>query len=194
MFGKVDREIKSRQLKLQQIQDSIHTVEDVRQEKELRLELEYLMDKEEIIWAQKARSNWITQGDRNSKYFQTLVKQRRARNRILQLRKADGNLTEDLSEIESMFLDHFKDQFKENDTKSLPQLMEELASLPIPKIDHHQKEELERPMTNAKIEWVVQQLGLHKALGPNGIPAFFHQYFWSIVRQDIISSTHAFFH
>ena len=177
MFGKVDREIKSRQLKLQQIQDSIHTVEDVRQEKELRLELEYLMDKEEIIWAQKARSNWITQGDRNSKYFQTLVKQRRARNRILQLRKADGNLTEDLSEIESMFLDNFKDQFKENDTKSLPQLMEELASLPIPKIDHHQKEELERPMTNAKIEWVVQQLGLHKALGPNGIPAFFHQYF-----------------
>ena len=85
MFGKVDREIKSRQLKLQQIQDSIHTVEDVRQEKELRLELEYLMEKEEIIWAQKARSNWITQGDRNSKYFQTLVKQRRARNRILQL-------------------------------------------------------------------------------------------------------------
>ena len=109
MFGKVDREIKNRQLKLQQIQDSIHTVEDVRQEKELRLELEYLMDKEEIIWAQKARSNWITQGDRNSKYFQTLVKQRRAQNRILQLRKADGNLTEDLSEIESMFLDHFKD-------------------------------------------------------------------------------------
>ena len=182
------------QLKLQQIQDSIHTVEDVRQEKELRLELEYLMEKEEIIWAQKARSNWITQGDRNSKYFQTLVKQRRARNRILQLRKADGNLTEDLSEIESMFLDHFKDQFKENDTKSLPQLMEELASLPIPKIDHHQKEELERPMTNAKIEWVVHQFGPHKALGPDGIPAFFHQYFWSIVRQDIISSTHAFFH
>ena len=123
-----------------------------------------------------------------------MVKQRRAQNRILQLRKADGNLTEDLSEIESMFLDHFKDQFKENDTKSLPQLMEELASLPIPKIDHHQKEELERPMTNAKIEWVVHQLGPHKALGPDGIPAFFHQYFWSIVRQDIISSTHAFFH
>ena len=49
MFGKVDREIKNMQLKLQQIQDSIHTVEDVRQEKELRLELEYLMDKEEII-------------------------------------------------------------------------------------------------------------------------------------------------
>ena len=155
VFGKVDREIKDRQLKLQQIQDSIHTVEDVRQEKELRLELEYLMDKEEIIWTQKARSNWITQGDRNTKYFQTLVKQRRARNRILQLRKTNGNLTEDLSEIESMLLDHFKDQFKENDTKSLPQLIKELASLLISKIDHHKKEELERPVTDVEIEWAV---------------------------------------
>ena len=149
-------------------------MEDVRQEKGLRLELEYLVDKEEIMWAQKARSNGITQGDRNTKYFQTLVKQRRARNRILQLRKTNSNLTKDLSEIESMLLDHFKDQFKENDTKSLPQLMEELASLPISKIDHHQKEELERPMIDAEIEWAVHQLGPHKAPGANGIPAFFY--------------------
>lgn len=109
VFGRVDRGIKDLQLKLQQIQDSIHTVEDVKLEKNLRLELESLMDKKEVMWAQKARSNWTIQGDKNTKYFQTLVKQRRARNKILQLRKADSNLTEDLLEIETMFLDHLKD-------------------------------------------------------------------------------------
>lgn len=66
-----------------------------------------------------------------------MVKQRRARNKILQLRTADGNLTEDLTEIESTLVEHFKDQFKENDTKSVNQLLEELTSLPIPKVDQH---------------------------------------------------------
>lgn len=131
------------------------------------------MDKEEIMWAQKARSNQITQGDRNTNYFQTVVKQRRARNKILQLRTADGNLTEDLTEIESTLVEHFKDQLKENDTKSVNQLLEELTSLPIPKVDQHQKELLERPVTDAEIEWAVHQLGPHKAPDLDGIPAFF---------------------
>lgn len=60
------------------------------------------MNKEEIMWAQNARSIWIVQGDRNIKYFQTVVKQRRARNRIIQLKTEDGNITDDIKEIEEM--------------------------------------------------------------------------------------------
>lgn len=40
----------------------------------IREELENLLDREELLWAQKARTKWILQGDRNNKYFQTMVK------------------------------------------------------------------------------------------------------------------------
>ena len=108
VFGKLDKEIKDKQLELQHLQNTIHTVEDVKKERDLRIDLENLMEREELMWAQKARSNWIIQGDRNAKFFQTVVKQRRARNRILQLKTENGNLTEDLNEIESMLVTYFK--------------------------------------------------------------------------------------
>ena len=84
------------------MQDSIHTLEDVRREEELREDLEDLLIKEDIKWAQKARCDWVVQGDRNTNYFQTVVKQRRAKNRIVSLRKDDGTLTENFEEIESI--------------------------------------------------------------------------------------------
>ena len=116
--------------------DSIHTLEDVRKEKELRENIEDLLTKEEIKWAQKARSDWIIQGDRNIKYFQTVVKQRRAKNRIVNLRQDNGALTKNLEEIERILVSHFKNRFTEIDPKSVQWILGELESLPIPKLNH----------------------------------------------------------
>ena len=38
------------------------------------------------------------------------------------------------------------------------------------------------------------QLGSHKALEPDGLPAFFYQLFWGIVKADVINTVLAFFH
>lgn len=102
---------------LQDLQDSIQSFADVRKERELREEIENLMTRREIMWAQKARSDWIIQGDRNTRYFQTVVKQRRAQSKILHLKTADGNTIEELEEIESTLVEHFKNQHAKTDTK-----------------------------------------------------------------------------
>ena len=47
---------------LQQIQNSIKSMDDVEKEKNLREEIEVLLDREELMWAQKARTKWILQG------------------------------------------------------------------------------------------------------------------------------------
>ena len=38
------------------------------------------------MWAQKERCNWTLFEDRNTRYFQIVVKQRRARSRILHIK------------------------------------------------------------------------------------------------------------
>ena len=63
--------------------------------------------------------------------------------------------------------------------------MEELDHMPIPKLDQHQQQMLDRLVIDEEIEWVVHQIGPHKALGLDGIPTFFYQEFWSIVKQYI---------
>lgn len=74
----------------------------------MRKDFEDLLDKEELKWAQKVRNIWILYGDRNTKYFQTIVKQRKAKNRILQLNDGDGNITNNIDEIENILHSHFE--------------------------------------------------------------------------------------
>ena len=69
-----------------------------------------------------------------------------------------------------------------------------LESLPIPKLNQSQQQQLDRPVTDEEIVWAVHQLNPHKSSGPDGIPAFFYQEFWSLVRQDVLNYVHAFFH
>lgn len=108
VFGKVERDIKLKQAKLQQIQNSINSIQDVMKDRTLRNELEDPLNREELMRAQKARTRWILQGDRNTKYFQTVVRQRRAKSRILQIKDNQGNIIENLGEIKIISANHFK--------------------------------------------------------------------------------------
>lgn len=94
------------------------------------------------MWAQKVRSDWIIQGDRNTKYFQTLVRQRRARNRITMLKKSDGQQVDDLNEIEALLVDHFKSQYNESDSMDVHSILGEFAGLSIPKLDQNKNNTL----------------------------------------------------
>ena len=57
-------------------------------------ELSTAFKAEEMFWRQKRRVLWLREGDRNSKYFPALTKQRRARSRITQLLDENGNMVE----------------------------------------------------------------------------------------------------
>ncbi|KAL0001694.1 hypothetical protein SO802_015475 [Lithocarpus litseifolius] len=73
-------------------------------------------------------------------------------------------------------------------------LQEELETLPIPRLNQSQQQQLDRPVTNEEIVWAVHQLNPHKSPGLDGIPAFFYQEFWGLVKQDVLNYVHAFFH
>ena len=66
------------------------------------------------MWAQKARSDWVLFGDKNTRFFQTVVKQRRVKNRIMHLKRGDGSFIDDLGEIEDILAKHFKSAFEDN--------------------------------------------------------------------------------
>ena len=69
VFGKVENEIHMIQNQLKLVQNSILSLADVKREPELREELEILMQREKVMWVQKARSDWVLFGDRNTRFF-----------------------------------------------------------------------------------------------------------------------------
>lgn len=193
VFGRVELEIKKKVAELQGIQDSIASIEDVRKEKILREELERLLNREETMWAQKARSDWVSFGDRNSRYFQTVVRQRRAMSRIVHIKNEDGILMEDPMEVESRLVNHFKASFEDADKIDVGFILNELQKVEMPKISHNQSLDLNKPIINLEIKNNVFQLGPQKALGPDGLPTFFFQQYWEIVKSDMFNTIHSFF-
>lgn len=190
----MEREIQQKMVQLQDAQSSMYFVNDVRKERVIREELETLLHREEVMWAQKAKSDWIIIGEKDTKYFQTVVKQRRARSRILHIKMSDGTNTEDPVEIENILVNHFKSSYQDSTTVGFDSILASLSTLPIPQLSTQQCSLLNRPITNEEIKNTLFQLGPHKAPGPDGIPAFFFQEHWSIVKNDILNTVHAFFH
>ena len=137
-------------------------MEDVGKERELREGLECLLKREELMWAQKVRSEWILKGDRNTRYFQAVVKQRRARSRIHCIKNAKVVLIEDPKGIERIFVDHFKSTYESANTYTVENIMEQLHNLAILQLSAQQCCILNKPVTIKEIENTVFQLGPFK--------------------------------
>lgn len=56
-FGKVEKQLEDKKEELRRIQEQINTLEDVQMEREVRKQVEDLLHQEELMWAQKAKSN-----------------------------------------------------------------------------------------------------------------------------------------
>lgn len=69
---------------------------DLVKEKCLREELNHVLISEEIMWAQRAKVNWLQLGDKNTHFFQIMASIRKKRNEIsrLKIRMASGGLLE----------------------------------------------------------------------------------------------------
>ena len=98
------------------------------------------------MWAQKARTKWFLQGDRNTNYFQIVVKQRRARNKILHIKDDQGKFTDKPDEIETILSCHFRENYVRNNI-SVEDLVQEL-DLPIPTFYDQDYNLLNKPISN----------------------------------------------
>ncbi|XP_041027017.1 uncharacterized protein LOC121267238 [Juglans microcarpa x Juglans regia] len=72
--GKNDIEEKSRLLQRLQENENSGNALEIRKVKE---ELNLLLEKEDLRWRQRAKTNWCKLGDRNTKYFHACAKQRK---------------------------------------------------------------------------------------------------------------------
>ena len=106
-----------------------------------------------------------------------MVRQRRSKDRILQIKDESGVLTDKPEEIVNIFLDSFKRSYSGSSNLTVDDILHELQGLPIPILSEHHLQSLNLGILDREIEEVVSQMGPYKAPGPNGIPVCFFQHF-----------------
>ena len=79
--------------------------------RQLKKEIDVLLDRESTMWAQRSRLLWARNGDKNTKYFHSQATRIYRRNKVEGIRDEEGNWREQENDISAMLVDYFKNLF-----------------------------------------------------------------------------------
>ncbi|XP_058733392.1 uncharacterized protein LOC131605001 [Vicia villosa] len=134
-------------------------------EKELQKYLSLILHQEELMWFQRSRAKWLTDGDRNTKYFHIKAVKRRRKNKISRIKDENGNWIEDSNQIKSLSTYYFQKLFTTN-TNTCDWFQTEIS---YPYIDIYSLYILDQEVSNVDIKEDLFDMSPRKAPGPDDI-------------------------
>ncbi|KAH0776289.1 hypothetical protein KY290_007700 [Solanum tuberosum] len=169
-FKGIEMKLSKARMDLQQVQDQLtRNGSDslMLLEKKILQDLEKWSNIEESALKQKSRAKWIQLGDGNNQYFSAVIRERVNRKQILILTSLTGLLKPGLQSI--------------------------VIVRKGPGLNHQQRLQLCRPVTDEEIHSALLAIGDDKSPGVDGYNAYFYKKSWPVIKEDIIHATKDFF-
>ena len=85
VYGHIPKKIQSKWNALSALTQQVKKGEMNGEIRNLRRELNELLEDEELYWGQRAKAHWLKEGDRNTKFFHAHASERHKQNTILGL-------------------------------------------------------------------------------------------------------------
>lgn len=185
-FKNVNRELDKARKKLIVLLESNADSSEIRRATD---HMNELLHREEMLWLQRSRINWMKEGDRNTRFFHSKAIWRAKKNRIHSLQDADGTVHRTKTAMENLATDYFKGLYKmdpSHDHSTVTRLIQR-------KVTEAMNTDLCRDFTDDEISTALFQIGPLKAPGPDGFPARFYQRNWGTIKEDVIRAVKSFF-
>ncbi|XP_050211436.1 uncharacterized protein LOC126661625 [Mercurialis annua] len=163
-------------------QDSGSAPDLVEEALKIHSEVDELLAREEILWKQRSRADWLRDGDRNNKFFHRKASNRKKNNSIYRLKDDEGNWQEGVG-LQKVITDYFSNLFSMSHPSNQEQVVNSINS----GLSMNQVDMLNRPIIEEEIRLALRQMGPTKAPGPDGMPAIFYNSYWHIVGEDVVS-------
>uniref|UniRef100_A0A803QJ15 Reverse transcriptase domain-containing protein n=1 Tax=Cannabis sativa TaxID=3483 RepID=A0A803QJ15_CANSA len=168
---------------IDQLQNKIAlTFEEFRKLSHLKSALDALLYKEEVYWRQRARVKWLNGGDRNTKFFHKHASLRRKLNTIKFLKAVDGSIVNTREGIVNVITDYFQTLFSSqgSDVDAASAIFSSLNS----GLEESNVNFLNQDFTPDEVKRAVFQISGDKAVGLDGLNAYFYQRNWSVLGSD----------
>ncbi|GAU49878.1 hypothetical protein TSUD_408170 [Trifolium subterraneum] len=150
-------------------------------EKELQDQLAVTLYQEECLWFQKSRSQWISDGDRNTKYYHSKTIVRMRRNKIISLRKEDRTWVDEPESLKDLVRNFYINLFKED--REVCDSIVSWTTYPN-NMEKHQKN-LNDIIQFDECKKALFDMGPLKSPGEDGYPALFFQQNWDTVSDSL---------
>ncbi|KAA3483582.1 reverse transcriptase [Gossypium australe] len=168
-YGKMKREIRKLEQKIDMFIDSSQRVDSANPLKETRCRPGHLYAKEEKYWAQRSRSQWLREEDRNTQYFHARATSRFKKNNIDKLKYLNGNWVTDNKDICNVAKDYCRSCFDQTEC-----------------VTKETNEWLIMDYTESEVTQAIKQMDPRKAPLIDGLPGSFFKYNWETVKNDTI--------
>jgi exonuclease III len=180
-FGHVRSEIKKLKRELDRMRTEPTRVGPSYEETKVVCRLAELHHREETMWKQRSRVQWLSEGDKNTHFFHQRANRRRKKNKIEKLKKSDGSMTEDVQELKTLSRNFYIDLYTSEETTG----MEEVLAAVDPSVTPEMNARLLAPFDGAEIKTALFQMFPTKAPGPDGFPAYFFQRHWDLCGEEV---------
>ncbi|XP_019183220.1 PREDICTED: uncharacterized protein LOC109178127 [Ipomoea nil] len=144
---------------------------------------------EEDFWQQKARITDVQDGERNSRFFHSVVKERRRKLYIHRVKGGDGVWLEDRQGIANQAVSFFEHMFTA-----------EVGGFDLTRLDcvprlvtEEDNEVLTAVPEVEEVKAVVMQMNSTSAAGPDGFSGAFYKACWDIIQDDVVSKVRSYF-
>ena len=158
--------------------------------KELKNQLRLAYEDEELFWSQKARVNWLREGDRNTQYFHACVKGRRNRNKILNIQREDGTWTKNEQEIGVEVEEYYQKLFTSPGGQCLEEILDGIPHSITDQINNN----LTKAVDEKEVKKALFSMNPNKAPGPDGMSPLFFQKFWYLIKEYLVGPNQTSFH
>ena len=149
----------------------------------LRDEIQKLQAKEECMWKQRSRNDWLKEGDRNTKYFHCRENQRNPWNLILGLEDEDGNWVEDEASLGRVVENYFATIFTISNPSGFDQILHGIHRV----VDEDENNTMGSEFLASEVQQALSQMAPLNTLGCDGMSPIFYKSFWHIVGEDVTS-------
>ena len=152
--------------------------------RELRMEVNDLLDKETRLWLQRSRALWAVHGDKNSKFFHNKATQRHRKNKIEGIKNSTGHWCSRPKDIADCLVDYFKSLFSSSSSCQPTETLSTIQNV----VTVDMNSQLNADFMEWEIKLALNQMAPLKAPSPDGMPPLFYQNYWDLIGNDI---THA---
>ncbi|GJT41078.1 reverse transcriptase [Tanacetum coccineum] len=160
-----------------------------REQQQLREEIKELLTREELMWKQRSRIQWLSDGDKNTRFFHSRASNRRKRNSIFRLKDQDGRWIDNEEDVRGLVAHYFNDLFSTSSPQDCDSVVKDIDR----SLTETDITSLEKQVTTTEVYEALMQMAPTKAPGPDGMPALFFQKFWVSVGPTIVNMVSSFF-
>jgi hypothetical protein len=187
-FGSVHRQIKKLRAALGEAKIYALGSGSMLEVQNIESELHKMYDREEVMYRQRSRQDWLKAGDRNTKYFQNRASHRKRKNTIRFLNREYGSRCSTDDEMRDWARSFYSKPFCSEGAMDLDRILNKIVNFVTPEMN----DALTATVSKIEIEEVLFQMGPTKSPGLDGLPALFYQRHWAVLKSDICAAVKDF--